>query len=599
VSTKEFNDIRHSFPNEPGIYKYFDANNQIIYVGKAKNLYKRIAQYFLENKQDSAKTILLVKTIARIEYTIVNNEHDALLLENSLIKEFKPKYNIRLKDDKSYPFIIIKNEQYPRIFFTRKIIKDGSEYLGPYTSTLKAKEILELLKRIFPLRSCNLNLTPKNIQAKKFKVCLEYHIGNCKGPCENKQSEAEYDEMIQQIRNILKGKFSFVSAYLTNKMEQCAEALKFEEAEMWKKKFSLFEDYQSKTVIVNPYYNDLVVSSLAAESNKAVVNFLEIANGSIVTTQNVEVEKKLNESEAEILEFAVNDFLQSRVEVKELIVPYEIAVSKGIKLTVPQIGDKKALLDISYKNAKIQLFSTLQEGKFERKKKEYDVLQELKEKLRMKEMPLHIECFDNSNIQGNFPVSACVVFKNGKPSKKDYRHFNVKTVQGPNDFDTMKEVVYRRYKRMLEEAETLPQLIIIDGGKGQLSAAVEVLEELKIDDKVCIIGIAKRLEEIYYKNDPLPLYIDKKSPALKLIQQMRDEAHRFGITFHRNKRSQHFTKNIFEEVAGVGPQTQEILYKKFKSINKMREAGYDAIKELVGVSKANKVWEVIGSISTS
>lgn len=593
MTAEEFQAIRHTIPQEPGIYKYFDVTNEIVYVGKAKNLYKRVSQYFLETKQESAKTKLLVKTIHRIEFTIVNNEHDALLLESGLIKEYKPRFNIRLKDDKSYPFIVIKKEPFPRIFFTRKIIKDGSEYLGPFTSTFKAKEILELLKKIFPLRSCNLNLIQKNIEAKKFKVCLEYHIGNCKGPCENKQSEQAYLEMIQQIRNILKGKFGMVSDYLQKRMQQAADQLNFEEAQEWKKKFSLFEDYQSKTVIVNPYYNEMLVCSIQSEVKKAVVNFLEISNGSIIGTYNIEIDKVLEESDNALMELAVTDFLNEKDYIKELVLPFQLQAGIGIKQNIPQIGDKKALLEISIKNAKLHLMTLLQEGKFEKSKKGFDVLNELKEKLRLKDLPIHIECFDNSNIQGTHPVSACVVFKNGKPSKKDYRHFNIKTVIGPNDFDSMREVVYRRYHRMVEESETLPQLIIIDGGKGQLSAAIDALNQVGILEKVTAVGIAKRLEEIYYKDDPLPMYIDKKSAALKLIQQLRNEAHRFGLTFHRNKRSQKFTKSQFSDIEGIGEQTVSALYKKFKSFEKIKTLSLETLAEVIGKARAVKVYEYL------
>lgn len=595
MTIEDFQTIRKSLPSEPGIYKYFDDKNVIIYVGKAKNISKRVAQYFLENKQDSAKTRLLVHNIHHVEYTIVNSEHDALILENSLIKEYQPKYNIRLKDDKNFPFIVIKKEPFPRIFFTRKFIKDGSEYLGPFTSPFRANEILTLLKKLFPQRSCTLALTPKNIEAKKFKVCLEYHIGNCKGPCEGKQSLEEYENSVVQIRNILKGKLTFVMSYLKAQMEQAASELKFEEAAQWKRKMDMIQDYQSKTVIVNPYYNNILVGSVYRNEKKAVVNYLVIADGSIVATKNLEVEKKLDESESEILEYTMNYLLKDMPEIQELVVPHEIQTIHKVKQFVPQSGDKKGLLDISLKNARVHFISINQEQNFEKKKKELDVLAEMKDKLRLTETPIHIECFDNSNIQGTSPVSACVVFKNGKPSKKDYRHFNVKTVIGPNDFDTMKEVVMRRYKRMIDEGETLPQLIIIDGGKGQLGMAIDVLKDLNIADKVCVIGIAKRLEEIYYKDDPIPLYIDKKSPVLKLIQQLRDEAHRFGLNFHRLKRSNNVKYSMLEDVEGIGKHTIDILYKKYKSMNKIKEAKQEELELLIGKSRAEKLKNYLAS----
>ncbi|MBP7477845.1 MAG: excinuclease ABC subunit C [Chitinophagales bacterium] len=595
MTIEDFQTIRKSLPSEPGIYKYFDDKNVIIYVGKAKNISKRVAQYFLENKQDSAKTRLLVHNIHHVEYTIVNSEHDALILENSLIKEYQPKYNIRLKDDKNFPFIVIKKEPFPRIFFTRKFIKDGSEYLGPFTSPFRANEILTLLKKLFPQRSCTLALTPKNIEAKKFKVCLEYHIGTCKGPCEGKQSLEEYENSVVQIRNILKGKLTFVMSYLKAQMEQAASELKFEEAAQWKRKMDMIQDYQSKTVIVNPYYNNILVGSVYGNEKKAVVNYLVIADGSIVATKNLEVEKKLDESESEILEFTMNYLLKDMPEIQELVVPHEIQTIHKVKQFVPQSGDKKGLLDISLKNARVHFISINQEQNFEKKKKELDVLAEMKDKLRLTETPIHIECFDNSNIQGTSPVSACVVFKNGKPSKKDYRHFNVKTVIGPNDFDTMKEVVMRRYKRMIDEGETLPQLIIIDGGKGQLGMAIDVLKDLNIADKVCVIGIAKRLEEIYYKDDPIPLYIDKKSPVLKLIQQLRDEAHRFGLNFHRLKRSNNIKYSMLEDVEGIGKHTIDILYKKYKSMNKIKEAKQEELELLIGKSRAEKLKNYLAS----
>jgi excinuclease ABC subunit C len=588
MTLEEFLPIRKSLPEEPGIYKYFDHADNWLYVGKAKNLKKRVSQYFLDNKQANSKTKTMVKLITRIEFTIVNSESDALILENSLIKENQPRYNIRLKDDKTYPFVIVKNEGFPRVFFTRKYIKDGSEYFGPYTSVLLAKDIFHTIKTIFPLRSCTLSLTKKNIEQKKFKTCLEYHIGNCLAPCVGYQSEEEYDGMIDKIRAILKGKFTEVRIQMQDQMLAYAEKLDFENAEKWKLRINQLGDFETKSVIFNPSWDQILTVNLYKTQNKTLINYLKIENGTIVASKSFEVEYKNDESNAEILEHFINGFVIEDPEIKEVVIPEEIGILKGkIKQVIPLLGDKKRLLEISYHNARSYAMTLFTDPKFERKRKEFNVLKELQDKLHLTTLPIHIECFDNSNIQGTSPVSACVVFKNGKPVKKDYRHFHVKTVIGPDDFASMREIIYRRYKRMIDDHEELPSLIVVDGGKGQLSHAIEALDELGISDKVPIVGIAKRLEEIYFKNDPIPLYIDKKSPALKLIQQMRDEAHRFGLAFHRDTRSKGMIKSSLDSIEGLGKSSIEKLLKEFKSLSNIQAAPREEIEKIIGKNRTN------------
>jgi excinuclease ABC subunit C len=595
MTIEEFELIKETMPTQAGVYKYIDSKGTILYVGKAKNLKKRISQYFVDNRQTASRIKMMVKLAERIEFTVVSNENDALILENGLIKEFQPKYNIRLKDDKTYPFIAIKKESYPRVFFTRKYIKDGSEYLGPYTSVLFAKEVFNTLKTIFPLRTCNLNLAPEKIAQKKYKVCLEYHIGNCNAPCVGFQKEDEYNLSIRRIREILKGKFSELKEFMQNQMDKSAENLEFESAEKWKQRILKLKDFETKSVIFNPSLHEILALNIYTSTEKKVINYLKVINGTVVATKSYEVETKLEETDIEIYDHVIQTLLLEHPDVKEVLVPLEVSkLPLSKRMTIPLLGDKKKLLDLCYINARSYAMSLVVDPKFQKRRSEFNILKELQDKLKLTELPAHIECFDNSNIQGTSPVSACVVFKGGKPAKKDYRHFHVKSVEGPNDFDTMKEVVYRRYKRMLDEGEELPNLIVVDGGKGQLSSAIESLDKLGISERVPIIGIAKRLEEIYFKNDPIPLYIDKKSPALKLIQHMRDEAHRFGITFHRQTRSKKMIGSQLDEIEGFGAKTIQKLYKKFKHIEGMRNAPYEELVAEIGQKRAEQLRSYFG-----
>ena len=587
MNLDEFLSIRDTLPEQSGVYRYFDEEENWLYVGKAKNIKKRVSQYFLENKIVASRIKLMVKQIARIEVTIVPNENDALILENSLIKENQPKYNIRLKDDKTYPFIVIKNERFPRIFFTRKYYKDGSEYLGPYTSVMTAKDIFNAITTLFPLRTCTLNLSKENVTKKKFRACLEYHIGNCLAPCEAKQSEEEYAQNIKKIKDILKGKFSQVKDHMTAQMGKTAEQLEFEEADKWKEKLKKLGEFETKSVIFNPKWNHILAVNIYTTESKCILNYLMVENGTIISSKSFEVERKLEESNEEVLEQFISQFLLTNQGVEEVVIPFEIVeLPYKIRQVIPLLGDKKKLLDVSYTNARSFAMTLFTNPKFEKKRGEFNILKELQDKLRLNQLPIHIECFDNSNIQGTNPVSACVVFKNGKPAKKDYRHFHVKTVEGPDDFASMKEIVTRRYKRMVDENETLPQLIVIDGGKGQLSHALEALKELGLESKMTIVGIAKKLEEIYFKDDPIPMYIDKKSPALKLIQQMRDEAHRFGLSFHRQLRSKSMIQSSLHQIDGIGKTTVTKLLKKYKSIANMKEANKEELIELIGAQRA-------------
>jgi excinuclease ABC subunit C len=595
MTIEEFELIKDTLPTQAGVYKYIDSKGTILYVGKAKNLKKRISQYFVDNRQTASRIKMMVKLAERIEFTVVSNENDALILENGLIKEFQPKYNIRLKDDKTYPFIAIKKESFPRVFFTRKYIKDGSEYLGPYTSVLFAKEVFNTLKTIFPLRTCNLNLAPEKIAQKKYKVCLEYHIGNCNAPCVGFHKEEEYNLSIRRIREILKGKFSELKEFMQNQMDKSAENLEFESAEKWKQRILKLKDFETKSVIFNPSLHEILALNIYTSTEKKVINYLKVINGTVVATKSYEVETKLEETDIEIYDHVIQTLLLEHPDVKEVLVPLEVSkLPLSKRMTIPLLGDKKKLLDLCYINARSYAMSLVVDPKFQKRRSEFNILKELQDKLKLTELPAHIECFDNSNIQGTSPVSACVVFKGGKPAKKDYRHFHVKSVEGPNDFDTMKEVVYRRYKRMLDEGEELPNLIVVDGGKGQLSSAIESLDKLGISEKVPIIGIAKRLEEIYFKNDPIPLYIDKKSPALKLIQHMRDEAHRFGITFHRQTRSKKMIGSQLDEIEGFGAKTIQKLYKKFKHIEGMRNAPYEELVAEIGQKRAEQLRSYFG-----
>lgn len=582
---------RDKIPSLPGVYQYYDPKGELLYIGKAKDLRKRVSSYFISTDL-SQRIAMMVKRIQKIEFTIVETEQDAFLLENNLIKEHKPRYNIMLRDDKTYPYIVIKKERFPRVFLTRKIIKDGSEYLGPYTSVNDVRNILSMLISIFPLRNCNLNLSEKAIESAKYKVCLEYHIKNCMGPCQSFQSEEDYSNSIDQIRNVLKSNFPKVLNYLKSKMNEFAENFEFEKAQEFKEKIEMLTNYQSKSTIVNPLLSNLDVYGYSDTDEYAFVSFIKILNGSIIQSRAIEIKKVLGETSEEILQRSIINFSIPDInETQELILPFMVELPfEKVKITVPLIGDKKKLADFAFKNAfytkqnKLKLLTSAED-----KNPSFRIMRTLKEDLKLKDLPVHIECFDNSNLQGTNAVSSIVVFRDAKPSKKDYRFFNVKTVDGPDDFATMEEAVYRRYKRMQDEGEALPNLIIIDGGKGQLSSAVKSLEQLGIYGKVAIVGIAKRLEEIYFPEDNLPLYINKKSESLKLIQKMRDEAHRFGITAHRNKRSRNFTKSAIDEISGIGSKSFELLIKHFKSVKKIKEASVEELAQIIGTSRAAKV----------
>jgi excinuclease ABC subunit C len=581
-----------TLPDNPGVYQYFDKDGKILYVGKAKNLKKRVSSYF--NKiHDSGKTNVLVKKIVEIKHIVVPTETDALLLENNLIKKLQPRYNINLKDDKTYPWICIKNEAFPRIFPTRRMVKDGSEYFGPYTSFKTVNTILDLVKELYPLRTCNYDLSQANIRSGKFKVCLEYHIGNCKGPCEGYESQENYHAQVNAIREILKGNFKESLKNFKKLMNDLAMDLKFEEAQKIKDKIEVLENYQSKSTILNPKITNLDVFSIVSDEAMAYVNFLQISHGAIVRSHTMEIKKKLDETNEEILELAIVELRERfHLNAREIVVPFELDLGEKITVTVPKLGDKKQILDLSERNAKYYRLDQLKQIKIvDPDRHTHRIMAQMQKDLRLSVAPRHIECFDNSNIQGTNPVSACVVFKDGKPSKKEYRHFNVKTVEGPNDFASMEEVVYRRYKRLLDENEPLPQLIVIDGGKGQLSSALKSLDDLGLRGKIAIIGIAKRLEEIYYPGDSVPLYLDKKSETLKIIQHLRNEAHRFGITFHRDKRSKNAIQSELELIEGIGEKTIEMLLKHFKSVKRIKEASEKEISDVVGVSKAKKISE--------
>ncbi len=583
-------ELVQKLPHKPGVYQYFNEEGKIIYVGKAKNLKKRVSSYFLNKPDQSGKLRILVRNIRDIQHIIVDSEQDALLLENNLIKQYQPRYNVLLKDDKSYPWICIKNEPFPRVFKTRNVIKDGSEYYGPYTSGFMIKTILEFIKQVVKLRTCNYQLNHENIKSGKFKVCLEYHIGNCKAPCVNKQTLQDYSEGIDQVKNILKGNISSVKKALKETMKRYASELMFEEAEEVRKRLVIIENYQSKSTIVSSTISDVDVYAYVSKENLAIVNFLKVVDGAVIQTHSLEIKNTLEESKEEVLGLAITE-IQQRMNsfAKEILVPFiPDFKDDNVKYTIPKIGDKKKLLELSERNAKyILLDKQKQSTKLTKSQSSVRILNTLKQDLRLINLPVHIECFDNSNIQGTNPVAACVVFKNAKPAKKDYRHFNIKTVEGPNDFASMTEVVYRRYKRLIEEASPLPQLIIIDGGKGQLGAAIEALDKIEWENnRPAIIGIAKRLEEIYFPGDPVPLYLDKTSESLKLIQQLRDEAHRFGITFHRQKRSGNFIKSELDAIPGIGPKSVEALLNKFGSIQRIKEASEEDISVLLGSKKA-------------
>ena len=584
-------EIVHQLPELPGVYQYYNSEGRIIYVGKAKNLRKRVISYFTK-KHDNRKTAILVKNIADIRHIVVNTEEDALLLENNLIKKYQPRYNVLLKDDKSFPWICIKNEPFPRVFITRTVIRDGSQYFGPYTSVQMVKTILEVIKRLYPIRNCNLNLSKVSLARNKFNVCLEYQIGNCLGPCENLQSEEEYSDGILQIRDILKGNLTTVIAHLKLKMNQLADAYKYEEAELYRNKIVILENYKSKSTIVNSLISNIDVFSLDEDENYAYVNFLRVVDGAIIQAHTLEIKKRLDESKEDLLALGIIEIRQKFfLNSKEILVPFPLGIKLNeTRIIIPKIGDKRKLLELSERNVKFykleknkQLSQRTPKGRTDR------LLEQIQTDLRLKEIPHRIECFDNSNIQGSQPVAACVVFIDGKPAKREYRHFNIKTVVGPNDFASMEEIIFRRYQRIINEKGELPQLIVIDGGKGQLSSAVATLEKLHILGDIAVIGIAKKLEKIIYPGDPIPMFIDKNSETLRIIQFLRNEAHRFGITFHRNKRSKEFIVNELAQISGIGEKTIEILMRKFKSVTRLKVASQDEIIQLIGGDKAEKL----------
>ena len=580
-----------TLPQQPGVYQYFDAKNVLIYVGKAKNLKKRVSSYFTKH-HDSGKTRVLVKNINTIKHIVVETESDALLLENNLIKKHQPRYNVLLKDDKSYPWICLKNERFPRVFPTRRVIKDGSEYFGPYTSMKTVRTLLGLIKGLYQLRTCNYHLSQEKIEAGKYKRCLEFHLGNCKGACEGLETEVEYHSNIKAIREILKGNFKDSLQQFRQQMKQYATNMQFEDAQKIKEKLEILENYQAKSTVVNPKISNVDVFSIVSDETYAYINFLQLSYGSIIRSHTLELKKKLDETDKDLLEIAITEIRQRfHSNSKEIFVPFEVELGDNLRVTVPKLGDKKKILDLSKRNAMYYRMDKLKQIKIVDPDRHANrIMAQMKADLRLPVEPRHIECFDNSNIQGTNPVAACVVFKNGKPSKKDYRHFNIKTVEGPDDFASMEEVVHRRYRRLLEEDEPLPQLIIIDGGKGQLSSALKSLDLLGLRGKIAIIGIAKRLEELFYPDDPIPLYLDKKSETLKIIQQLRNEAHRFGIEHHRNKRSKGALKTELENINGVGEQTIIDLMKTFKTVKRIANAKLDELEAVVGTARANKVY---------
>ena len=579
-------------PNKPGIYQYYDSTDTIIYIGKAKNLKKRVASYFTK-RHEHRKTAMLVRNIVDIKHMVVQSEQDALLLENNLIKKYQPRYNIQLKDDKSFPWICIKNEPFPRVFKTRNLIRDGSKYFGPYTSVYTVRTLLELFKTEYKLRTCNYNLSEENIKNKKYKVCLEYHIGNCSGPCEGHISAVKYNEGISDITNIVKGNISGVIKHLKGLMKDLSENMNFEEAIQIKEKFDSLNRYQSRSTIVSPNITDVDIFSIEEDEKFAFVNYLKVIKGAVIQTFTLEIKKALNESSEELLLFGIVDIRQKIFSnAKEILVPFKLKnIVEGVTFKVPQRGEKKELLSLSQRNAKYFRMEKDKQAVMKNPKIKVDrILNTIKKDLQLTELPVQIECFDNSNLQGSEPVAACVVFKNGKPFKKEYRHYNIKTVEGANDFASMEEVVFRRYKRLLDEKNVLPQLIVVDGGKGQLSSAVAALDKLNLIGKIAIIGIAKRLEEIYFPGDSIPIYINKNSETLKVIQYLRDEAHRFGITFHRNKRSKIFINSELNLINGVGEKTIQKLIKDFKSVKSIKSQNFEALIVSVGSAKAKIIY---------
>lgn len=593
--TADYQKLASEIPKLPGIYKFIDKNETIIYVGKAKNLKNRLSSYFGQKKHQAYKTRTMVKNASRFEYLVVDTENDALLLENTLIKKFQPRYNVMLKDGKSYTYICIKKERFPRVFFTRRVIRDGSTYFGPYTSKFKAKQLLEVVKRLFPLRTCSYNLSEENIKKDKFKVCLEFHIKNCKGACEGLESETDYNAKIDQVKNILKGQVKPVKDFLKDAMQQQVDSLQFEAAHHTKERLSYLEEYHAKSTVVSHSIQDVDVFSILDNEEWAYINYLKVINGALINSDTIELKKNLNDDSAELMAFSIQ-LLRDKFNsiAPEVVSPIPVRLlDENILVTIPKRGDKKKLLDLAEKNL---IYFSLQKKReaINRQNKQTPaerILKTLQSDLQMNEVPFHLECFDNSNIQGTHPVASCVVFKNAKPSKKDYRKFNIKTVEGPNDFASMEEVVQRRYKRLIAENQDLPQLVIIDGGKGQLSSAYRIFKELGIEDKVTLIGIAKRLEEIYFPNDPIPIYINKKSESLKLIQHARNEAHRFAINFHRDQRSRSFTQSELVNIEGIGDKTSQKLLKHYGSVKLIRQASVSDLTAVVGPSNAKKIKE--------
>ena len=601
MTTADYKELAPQIPHEPGVYRYYDAKGTVIYVGKAKNLKKRISSYFGEKKHQAYKTKALIKNAVKFEYTVVETEQDALLLENTLIKKLQPRYNVMLKDGKTYTYIVVKKERFPRVFFTRQVWKDGSDYYGPYTSKFRAKIILDIIKKLFLLRTCSLDLSPKPIEGGKYKVCLEYHIKNCLGPCVNKESQEDYDEKIRQVKNILKGNIKPVKDYLKEKISVSAEALEFEKAQVYKERLEALTDYQAKSTVVNSSIVDSDVFYLTSEEDTAYVSYLKIVNGALINSDNLELKKNLNDNEGELLAFAAA-YLREKFNsiAPEIIVPEEIKmVDENLTITIPQRGDKKHLLDLAAKNLKYFIIQKRKEAinKIRRVTPAERILSTLKSDLDLDELPFHIECFDNSNIQGTNPVASCVVFKNAKPSKKDYRKFNIKTVVGPDDFASMKEVVSRRYARLKSEGAPLPQLVVIDGGKGQLSAAYEILKDLGLENKIALIGIAKRLEEIYFPEDPVPLYINKKSESLKLIQQLRNEAHRFAINFHRDQRSKNAWGTELTDIPGIGERTAQKLLSTFVSVKRIKGKSFEELALVAGKKGARAILDYFDSLT--
>lgn len=592
MTTKEFRALQSSIPRSAGVYRFLTKDNHILYVGKAKNLRNRLASYFGDKKHQAFKTKSMVRHAHHIEFTIVPNEHDALLLENTLIKKNQPRYNVSLKDGKSYTYICIKNERFPRVFFTRRVVKDGSTYFGPYTSKYRTKIILDIIKKLFPLRTCKFNLSKENIAAGKFKVCLEYHIKNCKGPCEGLETEENYNAKIEQVKNILRGNFKQVRDYIQDEMKRLAANMQFEQAQEMKDKLSYLTDYQSRSTVVSTTIKDVDVFTIASDEKLAFVNYIKVVNGAVINAHTLEMEKNLDEDEGDILAYVIPVMREKFNSIApEIILPAAVEVEDpSLKITIPQRGDKRKLLEMSRKNVKFFMLDKKKKA-LSRKTSSDRILETLQKDLNMSVKPVHIECFDNSNIQGSNPTSSCVVFKNAKPAKADYRHFKIKTVEGPNDFASMEEAVYRRYHRLLKENEPLPQLIIIDGGKGQLSSAMKSIHKLEIADRVTVIGIAKKLEEIYFPGDSVPLHIDKKSESLKLIQQARDEAHRFALRLHRTRRSNNFLNTELENIPGVGQKTAEKLLTVFGSVKKVKQATFAALSEEIGNKKAMVVKE--------